>query len=319
MMSKIAFVIVGWNNKGLLTDCFKSIEDQRSISHKIVYVDNDSSDGSASWVEETFPGVEVLKQNNNRGFAKGNNIGIEQALVDSEIDFVALINTDARLDKNWAAEILRFAERKPKGACYQGTTLDYKDNSVIDSTHIYVSRNWRRYNISELGPKKIFGVNAAACLISRKFIESQPLAPKLFDEALFMYLEDIDIAARSTVAGWDNYLVPKARAYHMGSVSASSRSSSFSLYMTFRNNSGVLFKNYPMHLLFRMWPKLIKGDIDTLRTLWRTDRKKMIWAVVKGRLVGILRLPLFIPSRFRISRVRDIDPSYLWALMDRGY
>lgn len=324
--AKTAFVVIGWNNKKLLKGCFDSIDKQTYPYKQIIYIDNNSSDGSTEWVKQQYPEIIVLSQRKNTGFAKGNNIGIEEALKDLTVGYVVLLNTDARLDPEWTKKIIEFAIVKPKGACFQGTTLDYYKHEVVDSTHIYVSRNgqgtqgnWRYYYNGELGPRKVFGVNAAACLITRDFIETQPFGGELFDENIYMYLEDIDLAARATVMGWDNYLVPGARAYHMGSASSKNRSSTYSLYMTFRNNSGMLFKNFPLRILIRMLPKLVRGDIDTLRTLWRRDQKKGMWQVIKGRLLGLARLPIFIRKRLKMRGYRQIGPEYLWLLMREGY
>jgi GT2 family glycosyltransferase len=258
------------------------------------------------------------------GFAAGNNIGIKKALSDKSVKYVALVNTDATLDVEWTTNIVELADKKPKGAIYQGTTLDYYDHRVVDSTHIYVSRNgqatqgnWRHYLTQEFGPKKVFGANAAACIISRRFIEAQPF-DTYFDETLFMYLEDVDVAIRATVMGWDNYLVPAARAYHMGSAS-SGKNPGFSLYMTFRNNGAVLLKNYPMTLLWRMLPALVRGDIDTVKELRRRGQDASAWKVIKGRAIGVARLPYYIKMRRKMNAVRTIDTDYLWHLMHSGY
>jgi GT2 family glycosyltransferase len=160
-------------------------------------------------------------------------------------------------------------------------------------------------------------VNAAACIISRKFIEEQPF-DHVFDEKMFMYLEDVDIAARATVLGWDNYLVPGARAMHMGSAS-SGKNPGFSLYMTFRNNSAMLFKNFPLKMLIRMSPAILRGDIDTIRVLRKMGKKDAANKVVKGRLIGLLRLPLYISKRLKIVRHAKIPKGYLWNLMRNGY
>ena len=323
--STVAFIIVGWNNRPLLADCFDSIAKQTYKPVQVIYVDNASTDGSVDWVSQHWPDVKILAQDTNTGFAKGNNLGMAAALEMPGVGYLALINSDARLDPTWAEQLTRFAGRKPKGACFQGTTLDYYNHAIIDSTHIFVARNgqgtqgnWRLYLANELGPRKIFGSNAAACLITRAFIEGQPFG-SLFDETLYMYLEDIDLASRATIMGWDNWLVPAARAYHMGSVSAAKRSSSFSLYMTFRNNSAVLFKNFPSRLILRMLPRLIRGDLDTIIELRRRGQSQSIWPVIKGRVLGILRLPLFVGKRLKMRHYRRIDSDYLWRLMDEGY
>ena len=325
--AKVAFVIVGWNNKQLLKDCFDSIRKQTYKYTEIIYVDNNSSDDSIIWVQQHHPEATIIAQKRNTGFAKGNNDGIAEALKDPDVKYIGLLNSDARLHPEWTECIIKFAMLKPKGACFQGTTLDYYKQRVIDSTHIFIAQNgqgtqggWRNLFINEIGPKKVFGVNAAACLISRGFIESQPFGNEVLDETMFMYLEDVDLAARATLMGWDNYLVRGARAYHMGSASSKNRSFTFSLYMTFRNNTGMLFKNFPMRFLIRMLPQLIRGDIDTIRTLWRTDRKGHILAVLRGRIVGVLRLALFISKRFKLARARKIsDKEYLWLLMRQGH
>lgn len=325
MANKVAFIVVGWNNADILSECFESIKEQSYQYIDTYYVDNGSKDGSVEKIRKDFPQVKILEPGYNTGFAKGNNTGIEEALKDPDVKYTALLNSDARIKPEWTETIVRFAQQKPKGALYQGTTLDYYDENVIDSTHIYVSYNgqatqgnWRYYYQRDLGPKKVFGVNAAACVISRAFIEAQPFDTELFDEKMFMYLEDVDLAARATVLGWDNYLVPNARASHMGSAS-SGKDPGFSLYMTFRNNSAMLFKNFPLKMLIRMSPAIIRGDIDTVRVLRRMGKKDAAYKVIKGRVIGLIRLPLFIIRRWKVRHAAVIPKGYMWNLMRKGY
>lgn len=324
-MSKVAYIILGWNNQDLLDECFDSIKQQTYSERLVVYVDNGSSDDSVEFVRKTYPEVRIIEIGRNTGFALGNNIGIASALKDKEVEYIVLLNTDARLTPEWTQQIIDFAEMKPKGAFFQGTTLDYYDHSVVDSTHIFLARNgqgtqgsWRNYYTNEFGPKKVFGVNAAACLVTRKFLDAQPFGDKVFDEEFFIYLEDVDLSMRATIMGWDNYLVPGARAYHMGSAS-SGKIPGFSLYMTFRNNSAVLVKNLPLKLIFRALPKLIKGDIDTIITLRRTGHQQAISKVIKGRFVGFFRAFLYLGKRRKLAKVRQVDTELLWKLMDKGY
>jgi GT2 family glycosyltransferase len=323
--SKLAFIVLCWNNEGLLEECFASIKAQTYKNCVTVFVDNGSSDNSVAVARAQLePHDIIIETGNNLGFAQGNNVGIERILKDSEVQYIALLNTDARLEPDWSQTLIDFTIGKSKIACLQGTTLDYYNHSVIDSTHIYVAHNsqatqgnWRVYYESEFGPKKVFGVNAAACIVTRQFIERQPFKD-LFDNKFFMYLEDVDVAARATVLGWDNYIVPGARAYHMGSAS-SGKNPGFSLYMTFRNNSAMLVKNFPLKLIFRMLPRLLRSDLDTVRALRRTNRKDASYKVIKGRLAGLCRLPLYIGKRRAVRKQAVLDTEYLWHLMKKGY
>lgn len=322
---KTAFIIVCWNNADLLEECLQSIKDQSTKNHMTIIIDNDSKDNSVEVAQRFMPEAEVIQTGANLGFAKGNNVGIKKALEDKNVEYIALLNTDARIDTQWLEGITKFSEGKPRAACLQGTTLDYYNHEVIDSTHIFVSRNsqatqgsWRDPYYTEFGPKKVFGVNAAACVMTRRFLEAQPFGDEFFDETMFMYLEDVDIAARATVMGWDNYLVPKARAYHMGSAS-SGKNPGFSLYLTFRNNLGMVIKNFPLSIALRLIIAMPRSDYNTFRHLRRQGKKQASWKIYKGRLFGLFRSPIYLWKRARLSRSRKASRQYIWDLMGKGF
>jgi GT2 family glycosyltransferase len=324
---KVAFIIVGWNNLDLIDDCIESILKQTYKPISIIYVDNDSRDGSSKHVKEKYPEVEVIDSGANMGFAKGNNIGIKRALGDETVRYVALLNSDARIADDWVETIVHHAGYKPRGAAFQTITLDYYDHEVIDSTHLYLAQNgqgtqgsWRRPLLEgyDVAPKKVFGCNAAAVLYSRDFIESQPFE-ELFDDNMFMYLEDVDVAARATIMGWDNYVIPGSRAYHMGSAS-SGKLPGYSLFMTYRNNIAVLAKNMPLSMFIRMIPGMMRSDYHTMKRLRHIGQSKGIPQLIKGRLIGFARLPLYTGKILKMrSYRRSISKQYLWRLMHKGF
>ncbi|HUC95707.1 MAG TPA: glycosyltransferase family 2 protein, partial [Candidatus Saccharimonadia bacterium] len=266
---KVAYIIVSWNNQTLLDECIDSINKQQYTgANKIILVDNASSDNTVEYVGKNHPNVEVIAEKKNYGFAKGNNIGIKKALEDDNIEYIVLLNTDARLESNWTQCLVDSAKIRPMAATMQSVTLDYFDPGIIDSTHIYISKfgqgtqgSWRQpiAYANSVSPQKVFGCNAAAMLITRKFIETQPFR-ELFDETMFMYLEDVDLAARATVMGWDNFVVPGTKAYHMGSVSSNKKDPSFSIYLSFRNNTGLLIKNLPFKILIKILIRMPRAD-----------------------------------------------------------
>ena len=322
---KVAFILVCWNNQDLLHECFESINAQDYKNHITIMVDNGSKDRSVEYTRSNFPWVDVLEAGANLGFAKGNNRAMEYASKKHEdIDYFVFLNTDARIKEDWLSVLVDFAKQKPMGALFQSTTLDYYDHSIVDSTHIYVSRNgsgtqagWRTLYLGDVGPRKVFGVNAAAAMISCKFIEAQPFS-KVFDETMFMYLEDVDLSARATVMGWDNYLVPNTFAYHMGSAS-SGKNPGFALYMTYRNNIAMLAKNVPLGMLLKMTYSMFTADRHTIIHLRRIGQKESAKKLLKGRIVGAIRLPLYIPGIYKMHRYRkSVSSEYLWEIMSRG-
>lgn len=322
---KVAFIIISWNNQEILGECFDSIKSQTYNDHVTVMVDNASADESVAFTNAEYPWVDVYESGENLAFARGNNAGVEYALKKyPHLQYFVLLNSDARLRTDWLETVLTFASKKPRGALFQTVTLDYYNHSIIDSTHIYISRNgsgtqgnWRKPYIDTVGPKLVFGANAAAVLVSKRFLDAQPF-PTMFDENMFMYLEDVDLSARALVMGWDNYLVPGSCAYHMGSVS-SNKKPGFSLFMTYRNNLALLLKNIPFKLFLRMLPSLIRSDYHTIRHLRRIDQGGSVKHLVKGRIVGLLRLPYFIPSIITMHKYRKtVSTERMWSLMDKG-
>ena len=85
MKCDTAVVIVNWNGKKYLKDCFDSLLVQTCKNFKIIFVDNGSSDGSADFVREKYPETQIIRLEKNTGFAKGYNIGIEKAFEDENI------------------------------------------------------------------------------------------------------------------------------------------------------------------------------------------------------------------------------------------
>lgn len=321
-VKNLAFIVLCWNNKDLLDECLRALKAQ-TYSHTEVYViDHNSSDGSAEYIKKNYPEVHLTASKENYGFAKGNNILVDKALKNKNTSHVALVNTDAMLAPDWASRLMKFADGKPKAACLQGLTIDYYNHKKIDAHHIFIRRDLQavQYGYGQSNRNnfyhttKVFGVNAAAALYSRKFIESQP-RHQLFDERFFMYLEDVDVSFRALMEGWENYFVEGAEAYHMGSVSAKKQSSDYSLYMTFRNHSAVLFKNMPFMVFWSYLPLALRFEAVFYRHTLKTNGLGGLRKLLQGRIVGVLRLPIYWQSRRKAMRGRKISNQYLANLI----
>jgi hypothetical protein len=93
----LSIIIVSWNVKDLLKKCLQSIYDQTiGLDFEVIVIDNASKDGSAQMVLDNFPRVDLIASNENLGFAKANNLGLEQA----QGNFVCFMNPDMELVEN---------------------------------------------------------------------------------------------------------------------------------------------------------------------------------------------------------------------------
>lgn len=315
-----SFIIVGWNNKSLLDECFRSLQEQSCKYLDVIYVDNGSTDGSVASIKKQYPDVTILELEENLGFAVGNNLGIKAALKNESCQYVALINSDARISPDWLEKLVDFAEQHPQGASFQSPTYDYYDHSILDSRGITIDHYGRAVQLGhrdkkpKLTTKQVFGVNAAAALYSRAFLEAQPFGEDYFDSDMWMYLEDVDLAARATVTGWENWFVNESSAYHMGSAT-SGKNPGFSVYMVYRNSLPLLLKNLPFWVLTRTLPRLVYSDIESLFRLWRHRNYRAMKSIVKGRLHSLPILPTSIRKRRVLKHQARLSARTLWKLM----
>ncbi len=321
-MEKVAYIIVCWNNKTLLDECLAAIENQTYPHKEIFLIDNNSADGSADFVAENYPGVTLVRSEENNGFARGNNILIDRAMGDKDIKYFALINTDAVLDTDWTQTLVDAAVQHPNAAALQGITIDYFNRHLVDSHHIYVAENFQstQYGYKSLYlqdnyySEKVMGVNAAAAIYTRKFVEEQPFKT-FFDERFFMYLEDVDVSMRALLLGYDNYFIAGAKAYHMGSASSNKRSSDFSLYYTARNQGALLLKNFPLKILFMHYVNFLKFEVHFIKHLGMHYGRKTRNTYLKGRFVGFFINLRYLVSRCKVMSRRRISSDHLLSLM----
>lgn len=323
-MKTVAYAIVTWNNEDIVAGCLDSILAQRGIHPDIHVLDNGSADDTVGVVRR-YPQVHLTESAENLGFARGNNLLIKQALENPDVQWVALINSDATLDPLWTAQLLNFTRGRSRIAALQGLTLDYFNHDIVDSQHILVSGTLQgiqygygaSVNRASYYPRKVFGVNAAAALFSREFIEKQPDPfSYFFDERFYMYYEDVDIAYRAVIAGYDSYFVPAALAYHMGSVSARKRKKTYSTNMVARNQLAVIYKNTPWPVIIRQFPAVLMGIRSFLAQARSDFGVRGQIQVLRSFVIGLLRLPLYTQSRRAIQRKVQIDLRYLITIMN---
>ena len=106
----VSIITVNFNGIFFLKTLFDSIAGLNYPKEKlqVIMVDNGSTDGSVSYVESSYPFVEILKINKNLGFAGGNNEGAKAA----RGDYIAFINNDCVVEKEWLSSLVRTMKEK---------------------------------------------------------------------------------------------------------------------------------------------------------------------------------------------------------------
>jgi len=205
-------VIPTWNACALLAKALTSIEAQ-TAPVDIVVVDNASSDGTPELLAARFPDATVVRNEENIGFGRAVNRGVAAA---GDADVVILVNNDAECAPGFVAKMLApFAD--PAVGMVAGVLLQGAAPDLIDSAGIELDTTlgswdylWNR-PVSELAtavdPVGPCGGAAAYRLPAFRELGG-------FDEALFAYWEDVDLALRFREAGWRCALASGAQALH---------------------------------------------------------------------------------------------------------
>jgi GT2 family glycosyltransferase len=217
---QIDVLIPTWNKAELLADCLVHLE-QESVPHQVIVADNGSQDGTVAMVRRRFPEVRLVELGENLGFGRAVN----RAAAAGTADALVVINNDVNVEPGFLFEIVRpFSDARV--GMVAGVLLD-PVTSLIDAAGVEIDPSLGGYAymaglpISGLNrpPAGLLGPCGGAAAYRRRAFE----AASGFDERIFVYSEDLDLALRLRAAGWRCALAPRARGFHVGSATLGAR------------------------------------------------------------------------------------------------
>jgi N-acetylglucosaminyl-diphospho-decaprenol L-rhamnosyltransferase len=237
-MLDLAVIVVTYNVRHLIVDALRTLYTDlhaSGLSFEVYVVDSASTDGSAAVVADAFPQVKLIASRENLGFGRANNLALRQIGFGSdEVDLphaIYLLNPDT-LTKPGATRALFDALMDDERVGLVGAQLEYGDGRFQHSAftfpglrqlwveffptpgRLYESRFNGRYPhvLYQAGqPFSVDFVLGATMMLRREVIQQTGM----FDEAFFMYCEEIDWAWRIRKAGWDVRCVPTAHVVHL--------------------------------------------------------------------------------------------------------
>jgi len=308
----VSVIVVNWNGRHHLELCLPALLAQTYPNFEIIVVDNGSTDESVAFVQAYFPRVRVISLTQNLGFASGNNIGIRA----SSADYVATVNNDTKVDPNWLTALVETAESNSNVGMCAAKLLFWDRPELINSAGICLDRAgiaWDRLGGQPDGkpqptPVPIFGASAGAALYRRAMLDQIGL----FDEDFFAYLEDVDLAWRARLAGWDCVYVDTAVILHHHSATAI-EGSPFKNRLLGRNKIWTILKNYPWPLLLLYLPAILLYDLGSVLIALLTRRDS---SPLHGRLQALSKLSLIWQKRRKIQQNRQISLKEMHALLE---
>lgn len=225
----LSIVIVNWNSKEFVRKCLLSLREHCSdLSPQIIVVDGGSFDGCDVMIEKEFPKVEFVQSENNIGFGRSNNLGVEKAKGEA----LLLLNPDTEVFKGSIQALLHSLHNLEKVGIVGAKQLN-SDGSLQLTSIFQLPRPWRhafttarshqRYWQSSGAlnaniPIVVEAISGACMMMKRELFEKVGG----FTPAFFMYAEDMDLCLKVTKAGYLCYHNPQAVITHHAGGSTSS-------------------------------------------------------------------------------------------------
>ena len=298
-MKKVTVIIPNYNGMKFMENCLFSIQNQDADTpeYEILVVDNGSVDGSLEMIREKFPQVRVISLTENTGFCHAANVGIGA----SDSDYVLLLNNDTRVSSCFVKGLYQAIEARSDAFSVSAKMLMWDTPDRIDDAgDRYCALGWA-YSRGKgkpascyEKPEEIFSSCGGAAIYRKKIFEKIGL----FDEAHFMYLEDLDIGYGAKLQGYRNYYEPSAEVIHFGSASSGSRYNAWKTSLAASNSVYVIVKNMPVLQILLNLPFLAAGFF--LKFLFFC-KKGMGILYLKGLMEGIKKSAVH-GGHFRKSR-----------------
>ena len=312
----IAVVIVTYDSAGHIVKTLRALDDQLRDDDELIVVDNASRDGTAAAVRSAMSRATVLEQHRNLGFAAGCQMGAAA----SGAPLLLFLNPDSAPAED-CLDALRTAGRdRPTWGAWQAlVTMDgeAKINTSGNVAH-FLGMGWAGQcgELLEAAPDQPTEVAFAsgAALVVRRDAWEQVDG---FDPRYFMYGEDLDLALRLWLSGWEVGVVPAARVEHDYAFTKGAQK----WYLLERNRWWTVIGDYPTPLLLLVLPALLAAEVALLGVAaqggW-LGAKLRAQAAVLRRLPAILARRRVVQAKRRISAAAfarrlsaELDSPYL--------
>ena len=315
MDPKVAIVILNWNGSKLMQQFLPSvIEFSNDVPIDIIVADNGSTDGSLQMLQSRFPKVKILDLKQNYGFARGYN----EALKKVEADYYVILNSDVEVTSGWLDAPIRLLESNTDIAVVQPKILSYNQKTHFEYAGAaggFIDRfgypfcRGRIFNEVEEDRGQyddsvdIFWATGACFIVrAEPFHEAGG-----FDADFWAHMEEIDLCWRLKNQGFRIVYTPESKVFHVGGGSLP-YSSPQKLFLNFRNNLWLLYKNLPAGQLFYiLFIRMVLDAVAAFKLLTELNLNG-IRSVLKAHYQFYISIPSLHKKRKQARNARHLKP-----------
>ena len=311
----ISIIVLNWNGKSWLKECFFSIYRQDFKDFEVILADNNSSDGSTEYTKKNWPKVKILKLSKNFGYTGANN----RASKIAQGEFLLFLNNDTKIQKHFLRELYTAAQKEKTAILTPKILDDYYSKKIFPKDKKYLGMGKYGYPILSKYP---FYAEGAALFIKKSVFEELDG----FDKDYFIFQEDVDLSWRARLLGYKIIPIESARVFHScgGTVIGSKRNkgrhktSTFRRYHTEKNALSNLLKNYePKNIAYTVPVFLLLGWGEVF-LYFITGQFKASFAILKAHFWNFTNIKKTFAKRKKIQKNRKISDKQIMKYMSRG-
>lgn len=323
-MAKVTIDIVTWNSMRDLPDCLRSIDRQTFRDFSLTVIDNGSQDGVHDFLRSTYPRVGLITNRRNLGYARAHNQGFHVC----RSEYVLAMNPDVTLTSTFLQRLLEaFSRARGAGSAGGKVLRPPKDPTeterpTLDSAGLLVLKNRRVLNRGEGEEDRgqydrsetVFGFSGALACYRLPALRDVSIAlpgqfaPEFFDEDFFAYKEDVDLAWRMNLRGWQHLFVPEAVAFHRRSAQGGETSDTLVAKYRRKKSQVVNAFSYKNHLQLLLKNERVGATPADVPVIFFYEAKKFLYLLfaeprtLHGLLAFFRQLPRMLAKRRLIQR-----------------
>ncbi len=309
---RVTAVVLTLDGRELLERMLPTLVAQDLDALRIVVLDDGSTDGTAAWLREAWPQVEVVENPGTLGVAHSFNRAVALARAS---EFLALLNNDLELEPDYLRRLVAVLDAHPEAASAAGKMRSLRDRALLDGagdafmwSSAATRRGLREPDEGQYDePEEVFSACGGAALYRMAAFDDVGI----FDEDFYAYLEDIDWGFRAQLRGWTARYEPGAVVFHVGGATTD-RDRRFFEKLQRRNQVLLVIKNYPAAALVRHSPKIVLHHLGWLAA---SVRDRMLRAHLQAWRQALAMLPATWRKRRAIQRGRRVGMKRLAAIV----
>lgn len=291
----VSIITINYNESSVTLDMLDSLRNLSYDNIEIIVVDNASPNDNPDIIKEQYPEVNLIKSEENLGFAGGNNLGV----IVAQGEYLLFINNDTIVPENFIQPLVETLANDATIGMVSPKIKFHWDPSLIQyagytpMNHWTIRNNSIGYHQKDNGdydePTETESIHGAAMMVPRHVLEKVGMMTEVY----FLYYEEHDWAQAIKRKGYKVYYQPKSYILHKESLSTG-KSSPLKTYYIARNRIVYARRNFqPAHLFVSLLfqtiisiPKntitfIVKRQFKHLKAFWRA----ILWNITHHKIV----------------------------------